>query len=107
MGMMKRSRVEELPYSCRTAGVAGGGGNISGGATSVSVPVTVPAGHHRILSQHAIQYIQNTSPVTGQTVLKNVDNIVAVSAAGTVQSQTVPVQYTGEFVTWIVRWRMT
>lgn len=92
---MKRSRVEELPYACRTAGVAGGGGNISTGTTSVPVPVTVP-GHHRILSQHtgSIQYQINTSPVTG--VLKNtsVENIVAVTVAGSVQTQA-PVQYSG------------
>lgn len=98
--MMKRSRVEELPYSSRTAGVAGGGSNLSVGATaSVSVPVTATAaGHHRLLSQHAaIQYQINTSPVTG--VLKSssvAENIVAVTVAASLQTQA-PVQYSGIF----------
>lgn len=95
---MKRTRVEELPYSSRTAGVAGGGANVSiAAATSVSVPVTGTTGHHRLLPQHApIQYQINSSPVTG--VLKNTsvaDNIVAVTAAAPAQTQA-SAQYSGK-----------
>lgn len=98
MGMMKRSRVEEQPYSSRTGGVVGGGANVSiTAATSVSVPVTATTGHHRLLSQHApIQYQINPSPVTG--ALKNssvAESIVAVTVAAPVQTQA-SVQYSGE-----------
>ncbi|KAL5289727.1 SIN3A family protein [Megaselia abdita] len=95
MGMMKRSRVEELPYSSRTAGVTGGGTNVSiGSATSVSVPVTGTVGHHRLLSQHApVQYQLNTSPVTGVSNNSVVpESIVAVTASTAANTQAV-VQY--------------
>lgn len=98
MGMMKRSRVEELSFSSRAGGVVGGSASSNTTATSVPVPVTAPAGHHRLLTQHAsLQYQVNTTPSSG--VLKNsntAENIVAVTVATSMPTQST-VQYTGMF----------
>lgn len=63
MGMMKRTRVEEVQFGSRPAGAGGGGG---------------PPTHHRLLtSQHAggatIQYQLTSAPASG--VLKTGGNI--------------------------------
>lgn len=94
MGMMKRTRVEEVQYGQRPS--AGGGGGGPGGGVGGASNTNANAGHHRILTtQHGsgqtIQYLPAATPagvLKTANVPDNGPNVVPGSGGG-VQSQTV------------------